>query len=316
MREDSRYTFLTQKERDNETGLDYFGARYYANTHGRFTSIDPMGFTAGLLANPQNMNRYAYTRNNPLTYIDPDGKCSVPAGLKQGSVGICFEAFIAAPRIGPGGIGHGDGRTFDGNNPNLTARVTVWVIVSTDTERVYTSKTEQISQSVVTVGVGVKDRDKSTGDYEAKESTIAMQGTATTDVKLSNINSNVGEKDFGAGVDVTVSIANGTNGGQQLGKNMQTTGVVMGGNAGMVIAGAGKVVEALSPAGTIDGNVTVRITGSGQVTRIGGESRGFPSYAAYFYTVGTDGNIVTQEIVTRRENKIEDLTKPMTPFPR
>jgi RHS repeat-associated protein len=35
-----RYPFLTQKERDIETGLDYFGARYYASTQGRFTSVD------------------------------------------------------------------------------------------------------------------------------------------------------------------------------------------------------------------------------------------------------------------------------------
>ena len=33
---------FTQKERDNETGLDYFGARYFASTQGRFTSPDPM----------------------------------------------------------------------------------------------------------------------------------------------------------------------------------------------------------------------------------------------------------------------------------
>jgi RHS repeat-associated protein len=35
------YTFLTQKERDIETGLDYFGARYLASTQGRFTGVDP-----------------------------------------------------------------------------------------------------------------------------------------------------------------------------------------------------------------------------------------------------------------------------------
>ena len=36
---------FTQKERDNETGLDYFGARYYASTQGRFTSTDPIVLT-------------------------------------------------------------------------------------------------------------------------------------------------------------------------------------------------------------------------------------------------------------------------------
>jgi RHS repeat-associated protein len=35
------YPFLTTKERDNETGLDYFLARYYSSTQGRFTGVDP-----------------------------------------------------------------------------------------------------------------------------------------------------------------------------------------------------------------------------------------------------------------------------------
>jgi len=61
---------FTQKERDNETGLDYFGARYYASTQGRFTSADPM---SGEPRHPQSWNRYAYVLNNPLKLVDPDG---------------------------------------------------------------------------------------------------------------------------------------------------------------------------------------------------------------------------------------------------
>ena len=58
------------KERDQETGLDYFGARYYSGAQGRFTSVDPI---AGLILNPQSFNRYAYALNNPLKFIDPTG---------------------------------------------------------------------------------------------------------------------------------------------------------------------------------------------------------------------------------------------------
>ncbi len=46
----SNYTFLTLKERDNETGLDYFLARYHASTQGRFTSPDPYNIIAILKA--------------------------------------------------------------------------------------------------------------------------------------------------------------------------------------------------------------------------------------------------------------------------
>ena len=60
----------TGKERDSESGNDYFGARYYASTMGRFMSPDPMG---GHYENPQTLNKYAYVINNPLTLTDPTG---------------------------------------------------------------------------------------------------------------------------------------------------------------------------------------------------------------------------------------------------
>ena len=64
---------FTGKERDSESGLDYFGARYYASSMGRFLSPDPMGIASGSLANPQSLNLYAYALNNPLINIDPSG---------------------------------------------------------------------------------------------------------------------------------------------------------------------------------------------------------------------------------------------------
>jgi RHS repeat-associated protein len=61
---------FTSQERDNETGLDYFLARYYSSTQGRFTSSDPLG---GQILNPQTLNKYVYVRNNPLRLTDPTG---------------------------------------------------------------------------------------------------------------------------------------------------------------------------------------------------------------------------------------------------
>jgi RHS repeat-associated protein len=63
---------FTGKERDAETGLDYFGARYMSAAQGRFTSPDPF-LGSGRPEDPQSWNRYAYARNNPLVYIDPTG---------------------------------------------------------------------------------------------------------------------------------------------------------------------------------------------------------------------------------------------------
>ena len=63
---------FTSKERDVETGLDYFGARYFTSVQGRFTSTDPLKASARPVA-PQSWNRYSYVLNNPLKLIDPTG---------------------------------------------------------------------------------------------------------------------------------------------------------------------------------------------------------------------------------------------------
>ncbi|MDQ1637725.1 MAG: hypothetical protein QOF62_1064 [Pyrinomonadaceae bacterium] len=63
---------FTQKERDIETGLDYFGARYFTATQGRFTSADPL-LSSGRSLQPQSWNRYSYCLNDPLKYVDPKG---------------------------------------------------------------------------------------------------------------------------------------------------------------------------------------------------------------------------------------------------
>jgi RHS repeat-associated protein len=64
---------FTGKERDHETGLDYFEARYLGGGLGRFSTIDPLMAIDKNLVEPQQWNRYAYVRNNPLAFIDPTG---------------------------------------------------------------------------------------------------------------------------------------------------------------------------------------------------------------------------------------------------
>ena len=69
---DGRHRF-TGKERDPESDLDYFLARYYSGPMGRFLSVDPENAGADP-AFPQTWNAYAYVNNNPLKLVDPDGR--------------------------------------------------------------------------------------------------------------------------------------------------------------------------------------------------------------------------------------------------
>ena len=68
---DSNHYKFTGKERDTESGLDNFGARFDASGLGRFMSPDSGAFH---FDDPQSLNRYPFTINNPLRYVDPDGE--------------------------------------------------------------------------------------------------------------------------------------------------------------------------------------------------------------------------------------------------
>ena len=72
---DSHFKF-TGKERDTESGLDNFGARYDASSMGRFMSPDdPLLYQDK--ADPQSLNLYSYVRGNPLNRVDPNGHLTI-----------------------------------------------------------------------------------------------------------------------------------------------------------------------------------------------------------------------------------------------
>jgi len=122
------YPFLTSKERDNETGLDYFGARYYSSTQGRFTSPDEFSggphdvYTLGKgdpekqalpyadITQPQSLNKYQYTYNNPLNNVDPDGHVCIPCAIVVAVIAILASPeYAEAPTGHPGEVLHQSG---------------------------------------------------------------------------------------------------------------------------------------------------------------------------------------------------------------
>jgi len=88
---------------DKSTGLNYLNARYYNSATGRFLSQDPVSrdFSVSsnegqmLLLDPQLQNMYSYARNNPLIYVDRDGR-SIETGILGLSEGIGTSFMVSS----------------------------------------------------------------------------------------------------------------------------------------------------------------------------------------------------------------------------
>jgi len=84
---------FTGQKLDPETGLYYYGGRYYDAEIGRFISADPFVQSP---FDPQNLNRYSYVLNSPQNYIDPDGYFHKIKKKKGGFFRSFFGFFVGA----------------------------------------------------------------------------------------------------------------------------------------------------------------------------------------------------------------------------
>ena len=115
------HTRSSGKERDTESGLDMFGARYYGSSLGRFMTPDwaakPITVPYANFGNPQSLNLYGYVENNPLTLVDTDGHDIIYAdSLKNAQVvKDSVQAILADPHTSASLSGY-----VGPNNPNLT----------------------------------------------------------------------------------------------------------------------------------------------------------------------------------------------------
>jgi len=133
---------FTSKERDTESGLDNFGARYYASTTGRFMTPDwalrPIAVPYAKFGDPQTLNLYTYVENSPLNRIDADGHYS--SGGSVSSSDACGNA-------GPGDVfcdadqgGGREGIRFNGGGMGDDAPTQV---VETDPDSVLQARGDQ-----------------------------------------------------------------------------------------------------------------------------------------------------------------------------
>jgi RHS repeat-associated protein len=123
---DPNHYKFTGKERDSESGLDEFGARYYASSLGRFMIPDwaakPTSVPYANFGNPQSLNLYSYVQNNPTTFGDPDGHLFwdwPQGGVKPSQVEQAAEAknLTEADVLS----GHGGDRNSEANMPNVSS---------------------------------------------------------------------------------------------------------------------------------------------------------------------------------------------------
>jgi RHS repeat-associated protein len=159
---------LTSKERDVETGLDYFGARYYSSTQGRFTNPD-RPFADQYESDPQSWNLYTYVGNSPLKYTDPLGlwkKVNCSGGSTQ-----CYEAEEGdtyaglAKLLGAWGIEVLDLKSFFSNQAISTGQVFDVSGFADWEKELMAARTEDAMRCcmVIPAGGGIKDVSKPAG---------------------------------------------------------------------------------------------------------------------------------------------------------
>ncbi len=116
---DPRYRF-SDKERDDESGLHYFEARYYQAVIGRFISFDNGARRV------EATGSYAYAMNNPQRYVDPGGTDPAPKETSVGDDVIAIAEGTAAgvPKMlkdtnaAAKGIANGKGAAFISPDPD------------------------------------------------------------------------------------------------------------------------------------------------------------------------------------------------------
>jgi RHS repeat-associated protein len=260
-----------EKGYDADLGLVRMGVRDYDAQINRFLTPDPLFLEHPdrCLASPVECNLYAYVKGNPVNFVDPQGTCSAPAGLKVGEVGLCIETFISTKYVPRSASlpspGLGDNRRHNANDATLTARTISWLKVSiTDIKENGQTGVKVHTEAVHSAGVS-----------EATPWGPGIQG----------------------GNEAKVSTP-----GYDFAKNALTLQYSTFGVNGWNIAWP------LAPMDPIQLQVGFSIGRDGKVGLLpGGKHDGFPSYGIYSYVKQADGSIKTTTLYEFKEITIDRL---------
>jgi RHS repeat-associated protein len=193
---------FTGKERDTESGLDYFGARYYSSRMGRWLTPDWANGAKAVpyadFGDPQSLNLYGYVGNQPVTRFDKDGHCpqclGALFGAAAGAVTILYQTAhtvitgkgtiptnreIAGAILGGavgGAIGTGGG---GGILTNVVTKGGVQVAKSTLTQTALQSGVGGVTGGVVNRAVSTGD-----GNKALDPKAVATDGAVSVGLRL------------------------------------------------------------------------------------------------------------------------------------
>jgi RHS repeat-associated protein len=169
---------FTGKERDTESGLDNFEARYTGSSLGRFMSPDPL---AGHTVDPQTLNRYAYVRNNPLNLTDPTGLDFYLS---------CQKASDTCQKDAAGNLVQGTTTTTTDANGNTTSTFNATVVTSASLQDPNSGNTGTVNENGVQITTTDAKGNKSTaeGIFINGTDPASLQGSGKLSDFVFNIN--------------------------------------------------------------------------------------------------------------------------------
>ncbi|MCW5961546.1 MAG: RHS repeat-associated core domain-containing protein [Pyrinomonadaceae bacterium] len=189
---------FTTYERDSETDLDFAQSRMYASKLGRFTCVDPIYITPERVVDPQRINLFIYSRNNPLKFVDPMGEDIVlKEGMTQKQLDDLVEAFYAAYKTE-------QGKTFFENEAaaNTTLTLEVGDVGNPNDPEYGNTRVEGNGDITITLDLEKRSRQKKEGGVIINpERGSIMGGNRTKSIKQPESLENTGKHEVAHGID-------------------------------------------------------------------------------------------------------------------